>query len=157
MPLWKYLNESIKRNKKTMRLIAGIFCNIKKINDSLLLSPASRTIFIGNRAASISWRLFQYFPKEARVQYSKASFSQRGKRRFRSGWVGIVKKKSRLWGGTTGGRVGAANRTRTGDLRITNASLYQLSYCGFPYIQNEPRCSHRGSYSKKAATYSPTN
>ena len=37
-----------------MRLIAGIFCNIKKINDSLLLSPGSRTTFIGNRAASIS-------------------------------------------------------------------------------------------------------
>ena len=142
-----------------MRLIAGIFCNIKKINDSLLLSPASRTIFIGNRAASISWRLFQYFPKEARVQYSKASFGQREKGGSGRGGVrgGIVKKKSSLWGGTTGGRVGAANRTRTGDLRITNASLYQLSYCGFPYIQNEPRCSHRGSYSKKAATYSPTN
>ena len=70
---------------------------------------------------------------------------------------GIVKKKSRLRRISPGGRAGAANRTRTGDLRITNASLYQLSYCGFPYIQNEPRCSHRGSYSKKAATYSPTN
>lgn len=70
---------------------------------------------------------------------------------------GIDKKIPSVGGGATGGRVGAANRTRTGDLRITNASLYQLSYCGFPYIQNEPRCSHRGSYPKKAATYSPTN
>ena len=75
----------------------------------------------------------------------------------RSGVRGGIVKKIPSVGGTTGGRVGAANRTRTGDLRITNASLYQLSYCGFPYIQNEPRCSHRGSYSKKAATYSPTN
>ena len=69
----------------------------------------------------------------------------------------LVKKKNPACVGSTGGGVGAANRTRTGDLRITNASLYQLSYCGFPYIQNEPRCSHRGSYPKKAATYSPTN
>lgn len=73
------------------------------------------------------------------------------------GGVRDSQKNPACGGGTTGGRVGAANRTRTGDLRITNASLYQLSYCGFPYIQNEPRCSHRGSYSKKAATYSPTN
>jgi hypothetical protein len=30
------------------------------------------------------------------------------------------------------GKVGAATRIRTGDPRITNALLYQLSYCGMP-------------------------
>lgn len=48
----------------------------------------------------------------------------------------LVKKKSRLRRISTGGRVGAANRTRTGDLRITNASLYQLSYIGLKTVQN---------------------
>ncbi len=57
--------------------------------------------------------------------------------------------------------VRAANRTRTGDLRITNASLYQLSYCGLitldGAIQNEPRFFRGAREIKKAATYSSTN
>ena len=36
-----------------------------------------------------------------------------------------------IWMGRIGLLIGAGNRSRTYDLRITNALLYQLSYSGF--------------------------
>src|SRR5579863_7430402 len=43
-------------------------------------------------------------------------------------WAGIkAKVRGRL---NESGRIGAAKRIRTPDPRITNALLYQLSYCG---------------------------
>ncbi len=34
------------------------------------------------------------------------------------------------------GELGATNGTRTRDLRVTNALLYQLSYCGLTLAKN---------------------
>ena len=46
------------------------------------------------------------------------------------------------------GRVnGACGRTRTGDLRITNALLYQLSHASMPYSEKWPSRSQLFQYS----------
>ena len=45
------------------------------------------------------------------------------------------------------GRVnGACGRTRTGDLRITNALLYQLSHASMPYSEKWPSRSQLFQY-----------
>src|SRR5690606_21171696 len=58
------------------------------------------------------------------AHYAAIDYASHGKRHFRPG---IGHKKARRSGPLC---LGAGNRNRTYDLRITNAPLYQLSYSG---------------------------